>query len=208
MFGVAVIVVLLLLAMFFVRMGGNSGNAVRVACVGDSITLGTGYPIYLWQELGSNYMVGNFGVNGATVYLSLGSAYMNQTAFQVAEQFEPNAVIIMLGTNDAHPNLDESNAVFISNYVMLVRAFQGLPSKPKIWIVLPPPIFNNTINLSGEYLAQNIIPDIKQVANQTRVPIIDANAPLASDSELFYDGVHPNAYGAWMIANIVYQAIK
>jgi alpha-L-fucosidase 2 len=204
---VAVIIALVLLAAFFMETEGNS-SAVRVACVGDSITLGTGYTIDLWHLLGSNYVVGNFGVDGATVYLHSGSAYMKQTAFQVAQQFKPSIVIIMLGTNDANPALNESNAVFIQDYVMLVNAFQGLASKPKLWIVKPPPIFNNTANLSGQFLMQNIIPDIIQVANQTHASLIDANTPLANNPKAFVDGVHPNAFGAQIIAVAIYKAVS
>jgi hypothetical protein len=54
---------------------------VRVACVGDSITRGTEYTLDLWAHLGSNYVIGDFGVGGATVSLHSEAAYMNKTAF-------------------------------------------------------------------------------------------------------------------------------
>ena len=204
---VVAIIVALLATTLFVQISRNNDNAIRVACVGDSITLGTGYTVDLWHKLGSNYIVGNFGIDGATIYLASGSAYMNQTACRVAQRFEPSIVIIMLGTNDASPDLNESNAVFIKDYVTLVNAFQGLASKPKVWIVIPPPIFTNTAGLSGERLTQNIIPSIEQVANQTHIPTIDANTPLGNETKYFIDGVHPNAFGAWALATAVYHAI-
>jgi lysophospholipase L1-like esterase len=115
--------------------------------------------------LGANYTVGNFGVGGTTVSLNSQSPYMNTSAFQNATEFQPNIVIIMLGTNDAHPVLEQYNGSFVDDYVKLVAAFQALVSKPKIWIVLPPPVFNNESGISPEYFRLTVIPGIEQAAN-------------------------------------------
>ena len=172
---IAVLVVLLSVETYAWQTAGNNAQAklIRVACVGDSITCGTSYPDDLWLMLGSKYVVGNFGNNGATVFLNSSNPYMDTPAFKVAKAFAPQIVIIMLGTNDADPTLNESNAVFVSDYVWLISQFQGLASKPKVWIMTPPPIFNNTVGLSGEYLVQNIIPDVEQVATATGVSVIN-----------------------------------
>jgi acyl-CoA thioesterase-1 len=206
--GAIVIVAILLSVALLVPIIENQENVVRVACVGDSITEGTGYPIDLWTLLGPNYVVGNFGVGGATVSTDSNSSYMSQAAFEVAKRFEPKIVIILLGTNDANCNLSESNNVFINSYVQLIDAFQGLASKPKIWILEPPPIFNNSAGLSSEILNQNVIPNIEQVANQTHVPIINVNSALADHPKYFSDGVHPNGDGAAIIAVTVYRAMN
>ena len=205
--GAALIIALFLLTTLFVQTVGNQGHATRVACVGDSITLGTGYTIDLWRRLGPNYVIGNFGVGGATVSLETDSSYMNQTAFQVAENFEPNIVIIMLGTNDANANLTQSATAFASDYIKLIEAFQDLASKPKVWIAEPPPIYNNSAGLSSELLTQIVIPGIQLAAAQTHLPLIDANTPLVNQPSKFIDGVHPNSVGAQTIANTIYHAL-
>jgi acyl-CoA thioesterase-1 len=87
--------------------------------------------------------VRNFGAGSTTVLLNSETPYMNTSVFQNALEFQPNIVIIMLGTNDAQPSLHRYNASFVGDYVKLVAAFQALSSKPKIWIVLPPPVFSN-----------------------------------------------------------------
>lgn len=206
---VGFVVLIVLVGIEGIMMGTmeNKDKAIRVACVGDSITGGTEYPTDLWWRLGTNYVVGNFGIGGTTVSLKSDNPYMNQTAFVVAKQFQPNIVIIMLGTNDANTGCNETNASFIADYIKLITEFQALASKPKVWIVLPPPIFNNTANLSTENLVQNVIPSIKQVAAQMNLPIIDVNTPLLSHSGYFSDGVHPDVSGAWSIARIVYRAL-
>jgi lysophospholipase L1-like esterase len=206
---ILVLVVLLSVETYAWQTGGNSSqvNFIRVACVGDSITCGTTYPDDLWLMLGSKYVVGNFGINGATIYLNSSNPYMNTPAFKIAKQFNPKIVVIMLGTNDADPSLNESNAVFVADYVLLVSAFQALASKPTVWIVNPPPIFNNTVGLSGKFLEQNIIPDIAQVANATGVQVIDIYAPLVNHSAYFLDGVHPDINGSLTVATTVYDAL-
>jgi len=205
--GFVILIVLVGIEGIMVETVANKDTAIRVACVGDSITGGTEYPTDLWWRLGTNYVVGNFGIGGATVDSKSDNSYINQTAFVVAKQFQPDIIVIMLGTNDANTGCNESNAAFIADYIKLISEFQALASKPKVWIALPPPIFNNTANLSEENFLQNVIPSIKQVAAQMNLPIIDVNTPLLAHSEYFYDGVHPDVSGAWSIARIVYRAL-
>jgi len=185
-----------------------SEDKVRVACVGDSITGGTEYPADLWMLLASaNYTVGNFGVGGSTAALDSWNPYINNSAFQEAKEFQPNIVIIMLGTNDANPLIRPNNGSFVNDYVKLVEEFQVLSSKPNIYLVKPPPIFCNGTTPSAEYFRDNVIPTIEQVANQTNLPIIDVYSALANYSEFFRDGVHPDEQGAILIANEIYKAI-
>jgi acyl-CoA thioesterase I len=186
----------------------NLGDKIRVACVGDSITGGTDYPADLWMLLGSsNFKVGNYGVGGSTVAIDPWNPYINSSAFQEAKEFQPNIVIIMLGTNDANPLIRRNNGSFVNDYVKLVEEFQALASKPKIYLVKPPPIFCNGTTPSAEYFSDNVIPTIEQVANQTNLPIIDVYSALINYSKFFRDGVHPNEQGAILIANEIYKAI-
>jgi acyl-CoA thioesterase-1 len=180
---------------------------IRVACVGDSITSWTEYPNDLWMLLGSNYSVGNFGVGGATITVNSGKPYLNESIFQDAKEFKPDIVIIMLGTNDANPAIKPNTSSFVKNYAQLVDEFQRLDSKPKVWIVKPPPVLNNGTGLSTENFDAYIIPAIEQVASQTNLPLIDVYTPLLNHSEYFRDGVHLNDEGSQVIANIIYNAL-
>ena len=207
--GVAIIIISLSLTPAILQTVGYAGqpSRIHVACVGDSITAGTEYTIDLWTLLGRNYAVGNFGDPGAGVSSLSDKPYMNQSAFLLALQFEPKIVIIMLGTNDAHTTLNETNADFVNNYVKLVNEFQKLASKPKIFVVTPPPIFKNDANLSTQFIPQNVIPNIEQVANNVNVSVIDVYTPLVNHGEYFPDGVHPDSDGSKAIAKIVYNAL-
>lgn len=188
--------------------GGNvEADMIRVACVGDSITEGTAYPNDLSMLLGSNYSVRNFGVGATTVSLESDKPYIAQPAFQSAKQFLPNIVIIMLGTNDASAIPTQHILNFTSDYETLIRAFQNLSSNPQIWLVKPPPIFNNALGLNTSYIVQEVIPRIEQVANETGLPLIDVYTPLAGHPEYFSDGVHPNIDGARIVATKIFDAI-
>jgi lysophospholipase L1-like esterase len=180
---------------------------VRVACVGDSITEGSGYPEDLQLMLGGNYWVGNFGVCGSTVRLDADLPYMNQQAFQQAKNFHPSIVVIMLGTNDAKENAANADAHFQADYRKLIEAYQTLQTSPSVWLVKPPPLFENSLNLTNTNLEQNIIPSIDQVANELALPIINVNLALTNHTEYFGDGVHPNSDAALLIANEINQAL-
>ena len=186
-----------------------SSDAIRVACVGDSLTQSTEYPYYLWNLLGTeNYALRNFGAGATTVLLNSETPYMNTTVFQDALDFQPDIVIIMLGTNDAQPSLHPYNASFVGDYVKLVAEFQELSSNPEIWVVLPPPIFSDQGGkTSPEYFKNTIIPDIEQAANETNLPTIDVYSALASYPDYFPDGVHANREAAELMANEIYNAL-
>ncbi len=194
---------------FLISRNANSDiSPVQIACVGDSITEVTGYPSDLQSMLGYNYAVKKFGVIGATILLNTDRPFLNQTAFFDSEQFQPQIVVIMLGTNDARINIYQESQNLEANCKTLISAFQGFASKPEIFVATPPPIFNNTLGLSSANLVQGVIPRILQVAHQLSLPVIDVYSALSGHPECFPDGVHPNADGAQIIANSVYQSIK
>ncbi len=180
---------------------------IRVACVGDSITQASGYPDKLQLLLGTNYYVGNFGVSGSTVSLNSSKPYMNQTAFQKAKKFDPNVVVIMLGTNDARTDLSKYNTTFEEAYGQLVSSFQNLESTPQIFVVDSPPIFTNNPDYNNTYLANDVLPQIDSLATNLSLPIVDVYNAFTNHSDYFMDGVHPNSEGTALIASEVDNAI-
>jgi lysophospholipase L1-like esterase len=180
----------------------------RVACIGDSITESSGYSNELWRMLGANYTVRNFGVGGTTVSLDNDFPYMYQTAFQEAKKFQPHIVIIMLGTNDANPYVQQFNSSFVNDYIHLISAFEALASKPKIWLVKPPPIFDNGTGLSTPYFTSQVLPRIEEVATKTKLPLIDVYSALINHPERFGDGVHPDEEGGRLIAEAIFKGLS
>ncbi len=187
----------------------SSSQTIRIACVGDSLTEFTIYPDELRRLLNDQrYVVGNFGACGTTVGLDSELPYIRTRAFQDALEFKPDIVIIMLGTNDSLSNLELYNSSFVNDYKKLIVAFQTLTNRPKIWIVLPPPIFDDEMGaIDPEYFKRSLIPRIKETANQATLPIIDVYSALANSEGYFPDGVHPNDEGARLIAKEIYRII-
>jgi acyl-CoA thioesterase I len=185
-----------------------SGGLARVACVGDSITAFSGYPNDLQSLLGNGSLVGNFGVSGSTVSLGSIEPYIRENATKVAADFQPSVVVILLGTNDARADVYPHTGNFTTDYKTLISRFQQLDSHPIIYLAIPPPVYENNINISSSHLTEDIIPKVRQVAAENGLALIDTNTPLINHPDYFVDGVHPNTQGAEVIAQTIYQAIK
>ena len=133
---------------------------------GAAISEVSGYPSHLQSLLGAQYLVENFGVSGATVLLDSWRPYMDQSEFQSAKEFQPDIIVIILGTNDGLQGLHQYNESFKEDYSKLIEQFRQLESEPQIWVVKPPPIFSNSSDLSSTYFEQTIIAHIEEVANK------------------------------------------
>ena len=96
---------------------------------------------------------------------------------------------------------------FVNDYKTLINSFNSLPSNPKVYIVVPPPVFNNTMGLPAQVLDNDVIPLVNQTAADLGLPTIDVHTPLLDNPEDFQDGVHPNIEGSQVIASEVYDAI-
>jgi lysophospholipase L1-like esterase len=191
---------------------------VRVACVGDSITFGhrvpdpehNSYPAQLAVLLGEKWHVRNFGVNGATCLKKGTKPYNEQPAFREVLSFKPNVVVMELGTNDTNAKSWPAHKdEFIADYLDLIRNFQALDSKPRIYLIRPTPLFRDR---GKEYdtdkiLTEEVIPKINEIARRKRLPVIDLYVALDGKGTLFPDGVHPNVEGSHLMAEKVYQAL-
>lgn len=180
---------------------------IRVACVGDSITEESNYTSDLQSMLGSAYTVGNFGVSGSTVSLSSYKPYMYQPQYQEAVDFSPNVVVIMLGTNDAHDDLQQYGGTFEADYNTLINSFEDVNNSTQVLVVESPPIYNNSLGLNSAFFNQTIIPHIENVANQQNLPTVDVYDAFGNHSDYTVDGVHPNSDGAALIASQICNAL-
>ena len=130
--------------------------------------------------------------------------YQKSKQFKAALSSNPDIVVIMLGTNDTKPaNWRNSAKDYEVDYRDLISDFEKLPSKPKIYLCLPPYIAKEGrwgIN-NQDTLAQ--IPMIKKIAKDLKLEVIDVYAALEGQDDLIPDTVHPNTGGAALIAKAV-----
>lgn len=189
------------------------GTPLRIACVGDSITYGFGagkgmaYPTQLQALLGEGFVVGNFGVSARTLLRKGDHPYWNEEAYTKALDFKPDAVIIMLGTNDTKPQNWEHKAEFKGDYRDLVKSFLDLPSKPRVFICRPVPVPGKGNFGINETALQKQMPVYAKLAEELKVDVIDMYAALDGKPELLPDRVHPNAKGAGEMAKAAAKAL-
>ena len=189
---------------------------VRVACVGDSINAGSGtkdratqsYPAQLARMLGAQWKVGNFGRSGATLLAAGDKPYRKTEEYGKALAFQPDVVVIMLGTNDSKPFNWVHGADYERDYRALIHDFAALPSHPRIWICRPMPAWPPSgYNIVPETIALEILPRVDRVARDNGTGLIDQSAALSAHHDLVPDHVHPNADGARILAATVCRAL-
>lgn len=186
---------------------------IRVACVGDSITQGVGasggnsYPAQLGRMLGEKWKIGNFGVSGTTMLKNGDSPYWKQGAFTKAQDFKPDVVIIMLGTNDTKPQNWKSKDDYGADYREMVATFQKLESKPRVYVCRPCPVIANGNWGINEPAVLELIPVIDKLTAELKLGVIDMHAALAGHPEFIPDRVHPNNGGAEAMAKAAFRAL-
>ena len=190
-------------------------ETIRVACVGDSITFGAGiedrqknsYPAQLGRMLGKSWQTRNLGVSGATLLKQGDLPYWRQKAFSTALAWRPHIVIIKLGTNDTKPQNWKHKEQFAPDYRAMIERFGALDTKPRIWVCLPVPAFPERWGIRDTVIKGEVIPIVRQVAEETGAQVIDLYTPLEGKPEMFPDKIHPNAAGAGVMAREIYRAL-
>ena len=189
-----------------------------MACIGNSITYGTGiadrtndsYPSQLQRLLGSDYQVGNFGKPGATLLYHGHRPYVKQDEFKEAIAFKGDIAVIHLGINDTDPrNWPNYRDEFVKDYLSIMDSLRA--ANPKVSIILArmtpiadrhPRFVSGTKQWHGE-----IQTAIETVARVNGAELIDFYEPLYPYPYLLPDAIHPNPEGAGILAKTVYSGI-
>ena len=191
-------------------------SAVKVSCVGDSITVGVcsapaSWPVQLGVMLGEKWEVKPFGVSGATLLNSGDKPYQKEDACKNALESAPDVVIICLGSNDTKPGNWSHKEQFVKDYKELVEKFQKLESKPRIFISYAPFVEGTGNYGINEAAIKEQKPMIDKVAKDLHVGIINMHDTLAiasgKNQKVFADKVHPTKEGAELIAKSVLKVL-
>ena len=162
---------------------------IRIACIGDSITWGftllnpgkQSYPALLAEMLGADYTVRNFGFNDAAARFDADTPYVKKRVYRRSLEWNPDIVIIMLGTNDTkHRNWD-----------------------PEIFLPLKMPI----LGLYPDILETGVRPAILEISAEKGLEVLDLK-DLFTDSGYMMDGVHPQRKGARMLAEAIFTFLN
>ena len=191
---------------------------IRVACVGDSITYGlmvrnrnkNNYPAVLNGLLGEDYCVNNFAYTNRTAIKSGDYPLVKEKIYQKSLDFKPNVVIILLGTNDSKKNNWDIDK-FINDYCEIVDSYLSLETAPKVYALIPPPVFEVRgkvlYQIRKTVIEEEIIPAVKRIAELKGIDCINAYEVFSEKKELFADGVHPNVAGSRLLAETVYGSL-
>lgn len=194
-----------------------SSSSIKVACVGNSITDGhgiemrtrNGYPALLQKKLGKGYEVRNFGVSARTMMNRGDHPYQKELAWRDCLAFQPDVVIIKLGTNDSkqmhQPFIDTD---FANDAQQIIDQLKALPSKPRIIVCTPVPAIKDSWTINDDVITSQIIPILNKVAKRNKLEVLDLHTLFGTDPSLLQDdGIHPNDKGVAKMAELVYSAI-
>lgn len=157
-------------------------DAVRIACVGDSITAGAHasareytYPAQLQTLLDDThgpgkFSVQNLGASGTTVEVDSESPYVRTPQFKALSKGNWDVIVLMLGTNDAKvlkPGCDTGATVetcpFLSDYMALIRFCAKLGKAhrpPSIYVAIPPPLMESYYSGILAKIVNSVYPNI------------------------------------------------
>ncbi len=190
-----------------------AGNLIKIACVGDSITDGFGlanasldaWPVLLGDMLGSSYCVENFGQTGKTLQKGGRESYWDTDKFRRAKEFEPDIVIIKLGTNDAKEANWTDPEKFRADLNAMIDEFAALKSKPKIYLSTCAWVKRDAITITEDRVLNGVIPISLDTAKKRGLKVLDFHKLLKEKPELYCDDIHPNEAGALAMAQFVYK---
>lgn len=191
-------------------------QALKVACIGNSITDGfgiamkdlNGYPAQLQHKLGNGYIVKNFGVSARTMLNKGDLPYMNEPAWRDALSFSPDIAIVGLGTNDSKPYNWAHKDEFMTDMQQLINRLKALSSHPRIILCTPLPAPNLLNSIQDSVIARDICPLIKKVAKKNKLQLVDFHSTFpSSDGLIQRDLIHPTTKGAGLIADRLREII-
>jgi len=194
-------------------------SLLRVACVGNSITAGyglanpatEGYPAQLQTMLGTGrWKVENYGVSARTMLKTGDLPYWNEPQYQMALAFEPNIVVMKLGTNDSKRWIwNVHGKEYKTDYKEMIRSFRQLASEPEIFLCLAIPGENRGWDIYNSYIKDSLNPRITEVALETGANLVDLHTLFLGNEKawLMGDSVHPNIAGCTAIASKVKAAV-
>jgi len=215
-------VVLVFFVLFNSGFFGGNDERIRISCVGDSLTYGSGviktrdvdsYPAKLQKKLGTSHLVSNFGVRNATASADGDLPYIGSTQYKKSLESEPDIVLLMLGTNDSK-TYNWNAKSYEEGIKSLVQTYKNLDTNPTVYLMISPYCFSLDGSDIAEYQVQpkvvagKIRDIVEKVAAEEGVEVIDLYSVTVGKEEHYRDGIHFDAEGYKIIADYIYDIIK
>ena len=194
-------------------------KAIKVACIGNSITYGAfipnrdknSYPAQLQAYLGKDYEVQNFGVSGSTLLSKGDYPYISTQEYINSQKFQPDIVLIKLGTNDTKPQNWKYQTEFKNDYQDLINSYKALSSHPRIILLTPVRCFlSDESSINANHISNTIRPMIEEIAWKNNLEIINMFNLFGDQwqSHIMPDRLHPSSIGAGIMAKRIGVYLK
>jgi hypothetical protein len=198
----------------------DGGAPIKIACAGEHTTNSVyvddkdEYPARLQALLGAGYQVMNFGFPRATVQtenITFPNAVplLQTMEFAASVAFAPDIVVLgPFGRHDSAANYGDPAAIdrqkFTTGLENIVRAYQGLPSKPTIYLALPVPYPSGT---GQGVMSAVVLPATRDVARAFHLPVVDHWDFFLGKAELFSNPDHFTPDGIQRMTEVVRDAL-
>ncbi len=210
-------------------------DVIKIAAVGDSITYGVGstdgqsYPNQLLALLnadGIKYDINNQGMPGIRIVHSSGitddtvmtGEYRALTGYYNSINYNPDIVMIMLGTNDAHRNENflDTNGDLTANrykqykavYTDLIQSFMSLECSPQVVLVTIPQDSGKGAGWTKKAIALRSL--YQEIADEYDLPLFDmfkfTDENLESSD--YRDALHPVNSGYTKMSNFFFDKLN
>ncbi|CAE7268638.1 unnamed protein product [Symbiodinium sp. CCMP2456] len=194
------------------------GSPGLILCIGDSLTAG-GYPTLL-QALFSDSgpaVVKDFGVRGASILPMAGGpcvAYSSLARLDAELRCNPpDAIIVMLGTNDARSAHWDAEA-FQMEYCALLQRLEGLELEPDavgsrrlVLIAVPPRVTSNAWGIDVDIADNDLANAVEVVAQKMGMALVNLRDVLDPIAAFVSDGVHLTQAGSALVAENAKRAL-
>ncbi len=201
------------LLLFTLTTALSAADPVKVACVGDSITIGYGladgsqaYPGQLGRILGEGFDVRNCGVIRATYLDASDKPYKSDPMYTAVLNWKPDYIFITLGANDTKAANWRHEANFVADVKSMIAGFRGANPEVKVYICLPLPVFPEYYGITQDTISRGVIPKLRTAAEEAKVGVVDLHTPFLSSGRQFPDKLHPNAEASRRVAEIIHAA--
>lgn len=206
----------LLLGLLFTSFEVFAKSPVRIACIGNSITHGAfipnreknNYPAQLQAYLGDGYEVENFGVSARTLLSKGDNPYIKTDAYKKSLAFQPDIVLIKLGTNDVKPQNWKYKDEFMTDYQALIDSYRNLESHPRIILLTPVRCFlPDGTEISAKLIEKEIRPMVEEIAWKNKLEIVNLFNLFGDkwQQHMMPDKLHPSSIGAGRMAEKIYK---
>ncbi|MBR6388511.1 MAG: hypothetical protein IKS15_00080 [Opitutales bacterium] len=186
---------------------------IKIACIGDSITEGFGlrnsctdsYPTILGYMLGDKYEVRNFGITGKCVQKNSNDPYWKSGRIPRIKEFDPDIIIVKLGTNDSKGVNWVSPEVFQADYEAYLDEIANPNKKQTFYLASAAWVKKDAIGITRKVVTEGVNPSVEAIAKRRGLKIIDFHSLLQDHPDWYCDDIHPNEEGAYKMAEFAYK---